>query len=299
MKNPETNGVSEKWLFWVIDPIESFIDGGEGAKNHALVIPIPGRTPRLLHDPVLWKLGKRAFDSLAKRLDREITRTVIDVVCYETVGALVKVWNGHAEILEPRIEGGHIPMINAESEELVSEQTSICVDQTDPWTALGLRIEPYIRFLDNIFEVVNLEQGFNDWPYDREFVAAYFTLCHIDDSAVRQALDVDYKDDYELARYWFDKVDSYLRTKDAIDRHVTFSKWEKSDSGNKVRHARRNEARSLVTEDWDQNKNTFPSAEKAGIHYADWLREKGFDYEPRTVTNWIRQYSKDNGIRLR
>lgn len=297
MKDPETEDGGEKWLFWVIDPIESFIDGGEGEKNQALVIP--ERTPRILHDPVLWKLGKRAFDSLASKLDREITRTVIDAVFYDTLGALAKLWNGHADILEPRIEGGHIPMINPESRALFTDQTSICVDQTDPWTAHGHQIEPFIRLLDNIFEVVNLEQGLNDWPYDREFVAAYFTLSHIDNSAVRYALDGAYKDDHELARYWFDKFDSYQRTRDAIDRRERFSKWEKSDAGNQVRHAKRNEALNLVTEDWNQNKTRFPSAEKAGSYYADWLEAKGFEYEPRTITNWIRKYAKNNRIRLR
>lgn len=300
MKDPVAENANEKWLFWAIDPIESFIDGGEGEKNHALVISIPGRTPRIFHDPVLWKLGKRAFESLASKFDREITRTVIDAIFYDTVGALVKVWNVHEEILEPLIEGGHIPMINSESKAPLSDQTSIYVDQNDPWTALGHRIEPYIRFFDNTIEVLNLEQGLNDWPYDREFVAAYFTLCHIDNSAMRHAIDDAYKDDYELARYWFDKVDSYQRTREAIDRHATFSKWEKSDAGNIARHADGHEARKLVTEDWNREKTNFRSVERAvNDYYADWLQAKGFKYEPRTITDWIRKYAKTNGIKLR
>ncbi|QSP93801.1 hypothetical protein LPB19_11400 [Marinobacter salinisoli] len=299
MKDFDGGGTGAKWLYWVIDPIESFKDNGEGEKNHALIIPIPGRAPQIIHNPVLWKFGKRAFDCLASKLDLEITRIVIDTVFYYFLGGLIKVWNGHEEMLEPLIEGGHIRVINSDSEESIPGQESIRVDQTDPWTAYGHRIEPLIRILDNIMETVNLEQDFDDWPYDREFLAAYFTLCHIDNIAVKYALDDAYVDDHELARYWFDKIDNYKRIRDAISRRERFAKWEKSETGNKVRHARRNEARSLVTEDWNDKKTTFASTEKAGIHYADWLREKGFEYEPRTVTNWIRQYAKDNGIRLR
>ena len=296
MSDLEAKATDEKWRYWVIDPIQSFADGAEGHKNQALIIP--GRDPRNLNEPVVWKFGKRAFDILEARLARRITRIDIDVFFYDSLGDLVNLWNEHSDVMRQRFEDGHIPMVNSDSEESISEQESIWVDQTDPWTAYGHRIEPFIRELDNTIETVNLEQSFDDWPYDRELLAAYFTLCHIDNIAVRYALDDACADDHELARYWFDKIDNYKRTRDAINRRERFAKWEKSEAGNKVRHARRNQARSLVTEDWDQKKTTFPSTEKAGIHYADWLREKGFDYEPRTVTNWIRQFAKDNGIRL-
>lgn len=299
MKDSVAVNANEKWLFWIIDPIESFIDGGEGEKYHALVIPIPGATPRILHDPVLWKLGKRAFDILASKLDREITRKDIDDFFYDSLGDLVELWNEHADILGSRIEGGHIPMINLNSKDSITDYASIYVDQTDPWTAYGHRIEPFIRLLDNIIEAVNLEQRLDDWPYDRELLAAYFTLCHIDNSAVRHALDNAYKDDYELARYWFDKVDSYQRKRDAIDRYVTFSKWEKSDAGNQVRHAKTNKAKRLVIDNFSKGPTEFGGGAQAGRFYAEWLEGMGYKFEVETITKWIREFAKENGIKLR
>jgi len=68
---------------------------------------------------------------------------------------------------------------------------------------------------------------------------------------------------------------------------------------NKKKHAKRNQARALVCGEWDKNRSDFPSAEKAGGHYADWLELHGFKYEPRTVTNWIRDHAKKIGIRIR
>lgn len=65
------------------------------------------------------------------------------------------------------------------------------------------------------------------------------------------------------------------------------------------RHAKRNEAMELVLCEWEKNPNDFPSAEKAGIHYADWLVDQGYKYEPRTVVGWIRKHAKKSGIRLR
>lgn len=68
---------------------------------------------------------------------------------------------------------------------------------------------------------------------------------------------------------------------------------------NEKKHAKRNQARALVCGEWDKNRSAFPSAEKAGGHYADWLELQGFEYEPRTVTNWIRDHAKKIGIRIR
>ena len=72
-----------------------------------------------------------------------------------------------------------------------------------------------------------------------------------------------------------------------------------------ISHRKTYEARDLVLLDWEKNKSDFNSAEKAGLHYANWISAKNKDdkdkkaYEPRTVTTWIRTYAKQKGIRLR
>lgn len=66
-----------------------------------------------------------------------------------------------------------------------------------------------------------------------------------------------------------------------------------------LRHQKTYQAKNIVLPLWEANKSSFNSAEKAGLHYADWLDKEGFKYEPRTVTSWIRAYAKEKNIRLR
>jgi hypothetical protein len=73
----------------------------------------------------------------------------------------------------------------------------------------------------------------------------------------------------------------------------------KSEQLNLARHRKRNEAMSTVLNNWEKEPAKFPSAEKAGLFFADWLLNRGFDYTPRTVTGWIRGHAKKTGVRLR
>ena len=68
-----------------------------------------------------------------------------------------------------------------------------------------------------------------------------------------------------------------------------------------ARHKDTHHARDLVCTEWAKNTDAFPSAEKAGIHYASWIVEAGHlkSIEPRTVTRWIREHAKLIGRRLR
>jgi hypothetical protein len=68
---------------------------------------------------------------------------------------------------------------------------------------------------------------------------------------------------------------------------------------NIARHQNRNEALALATTEWGKDPNKFSSAEKAGLHFADWLDQHGFSYEPRTVTGWIRAYARKIGVKFR
>ena len=68
-----------------------------------------------------------------------------------------------------------------------------------------------------------------------------------------------------------------------------------------ARHKTTNAAKDLVCREWEKSKNAFASAEKAGIHFADWLISEGKlkSIEPRTVTKWIRDHAKEIGVRFR
>ena len=82
----------------------------------------------------------------------------------------------------------------------------------------------------------------------------------------------------------------------------------RSERMNAARHKSTKDARELVCKDWGKAISDFPSAEKAGIHYADWLEKKSIGYQlkgkqafyqPRAVTTWIRQYAKEKSIKFR
>lgn len=68
-----------------------------------------------------------------------------------------------------------------------------------------------------------------------------------------------------------------------------------------ARHRNTNNARDLVCAEWAKDSDAFPSAEKAGIHFASWIVEAGHlkTIEPRTVTRWIREHAKAIGRRFR
>ncbi len=76
-------------------------------------------------------------------------------------------------------------------------------------------------------------------------------------------------------------------------------KSEHAKKLSRLRHRDRDDARQAVLIAWEQNPTAFPSAEKAGNHFADWLQGQGKSFEPRTVTGWIRSHAKDKGIKFR
>lgn len=77
-------------------------------------------------------------------------------------------------------------------------------------------------------------------------------------------------------------------------------KSERAMHLNKLRHKKRDEAKARVLDEWLKDKNKFNSAEKAGLYFADWLPNQGYEkFEPRTVTKWIRDEAKQKGICFR
>ena len=67
----------------------------------------------------------------------------------------------------------------------------------------------------------------------------------------------------------------------------------------KQRHSRNRELREEVLREWDADRTRFPSAERAGEHFADWLEVRGFAFQQRTVRDWIRAHAKKQGIVFR
>lgn len=73
----------------------------------------------------------------------------------------------------------------------------------------------------------------------------------------------------------------------------------RSDRLSAGRHQKGNEAKGLVTTEWEKAPSKFISATKAGEYFSGWLKEKGVEFEPRTVTGWISAHAKQKGINLR
>ena len=60
--------------------------------------------------------------------------------------------------------------------------------------------------------------------------------------------------------------------------------------------------KALALEDWEKDPSAHRSADRAAAFYVDWLKEvHGIekDYQPRTLSKWIREHAKVKGIRLR
>lgn len=99
----------------------------------------------------------------------------------------------------------------------------------------------------------------------------------------------------ELAKTHSDYVKAQAKRQD----EEASRRKEQSKKLNEARHQKTNEAKNIVTHEWKKQPAKFPSAEKAGLYFADYLKTQGFDYTPRTVTSWIRDYAKQKNIRLR
>lgn len=90
--------------------------------------------------------------------------------------------------------------------------------------------------------------------------------------------------------------------------HERAKQTTRSKQMNAARHQATKNAKELVCKAWEKALTDFPSAEKAGNHYADWLKEQSIGYklkgtqvfyQPRAVTLWIRQRAKEKGIKFR
>lgn len=94
----------------------------------------------------------------------------------------------------------------------------------------------------------------------------------------------------------------YSAQKNELVRQIESARLKKSMAAEKMNVARqqkRNAAQAIVLARWEKNASEFRSAEKAGAEFSLWLAKQGFDFEPRTITTWIRAHAKKLGIKLR
>jgi len=284
-------------MHWIIDPIKSFCPGESGTVDNLLIPTGPNGKP--FEDTVLWKAGKRAFDIIHKLCgDEAETKNGLEQIILTNAEELRKFYNGMIEELNSYITEGWLQITDEGTGKLFTELEPL-TSASNKYGAI-YKIESAVWNLDTIIEALALKGGADNIPYEREFVAAIFTLVHVDDSALSHIhSDCHQPDAHSWATQWFEKLDNFDRTIQAMQARQDLIHREKSQVMNQSRHARRNEAVKLVTSDWSEHKSEFRSAEKAGYFYADWLKKQGFEYEPRTVTGWIREYAKKNNIILR
>lgn len=280
---------------WIIDPVKSFAPDQEGYRDRLIIMDSPDDSP--LKDDTLWESGKQAFDVLQEALDGEFTKDQLNQFIEKTPKHLIEIWNQCIDLFQPFVEDGSLQVTDDENGETISSLPPLNTNPDSFWA--GFKIEPSIYCLDDLFEQLFLRTGEEAYPYDRRRVAAYFTLIHLDTTALDIKLGDSEPDAYMWVTRWFEKLELYSKTKEAMSARSAYLRREKSLTMNTSRHAKRNKAVELVISDWSERKTEFRSAEKAGRFYADWLAERGFEYEPRTITGWIRKFAKENNIVLR
>lgn len=295
MKGSEGKEIRKIQKSWTIDPIKSFMDGEKGEQEQALITA--GRNPIPVHDAIFWRAGKRAFDTINLSYGGNIATQEIREFFNHGPTDLIELWNSYETVFEPLIHEGALQIIPFGSDEPIQEFTALN-SNSDEFVEHYI-VEPYIRAVDDIFEASNLLNDTEKWPYDRELIAAFFTLSNVDLTASSIMFDRAQENTYGLVTYWFTKIDDYKQKKRAIKAQQEFAKRKKSQLMNERKHAKGNEAKQMVEEDWRRRKSEFASAAKAGLYYAEWLAERGYQYEPVTPTKWIREYAKANGIKLR
>lgn len=77
---------------------------------------------------------------------------------------------------------------------------------------------------------------------------------------------------------------------------------EAARSNGKLAHKNLEIHKALVLEDWAADPTAHRSADRAARYYVEWLKKEhnvDKDYQPRTVSKWIRDHAKESGIRLR
>lgn len=103
------------------------------------------------------------------------------------------------------------------------------------------------------------------------------------------------------AAHWFCSARRISLALDSVERNWNSveASIKKMTQLNVTRHKANHAARDRVVSEWEKAQATWPSAEKAGLYFADLLAKEGSTYQPRTVTGWIRAHAKKVGVRFR
>jgi len=280
---------------WTIDPIKSFSSDEEGGRKQLLIF-IDNRD-LAISDKTLWKAGKEAFNIFLENAGGELTEAGLEEFVTKTPKQLIRLWNEWVDVANNHIRPGGVEFTNKETGEPVSKFEHIIIDPQSPWAPFEL--EPSISQIDDFFSNLDLYRGEANFPFNRKLMAAYFTILHVDMAASILESEGTGFNIYGRVTFWLEKLKNYAEAERAIEARQEYFHRKKSQMMNSQRHARRNKAVNLVTTDWIKRKTDFRSAEKAGQHYAEWLIEKGYEFEPRTITGWILKYAKENGIVFR
>lgn len=281
--------------YWTVDVIKSFMDGERGEQEKLIIYRDANKAP--LSDHSLWGAGKRAFEIFRGEMYDDVSDSHFDLVFSITAIELLnerKQWMMNFLPLNPEIT---IDDAAQRIMEFSKERLQLLGYETDnPQTALA--IEPDIERLYGVWDYLNLRFSKNLNFVEQERVAAYFTLARINAAAAEPGANLLHTPALNNAWHWFEKIERHEFQVEAVGAKQRSDQAQKAKSMNKARHAKRNIAIKMVTSDWDEKGRSL-SADKAGIHYADWLNGKGIHYEPRTIAGWIRKFAKENGIKLR
>lgn len=281
--------------YLLIDAIASF--SSEKAQNNDSTIFFLDEGS-FVQDEVLWDLGKQAFDIIEGFLD--VSNSDLENAFFDfqeqVPNKLIELHQSLAEDFNPILGDGDVLLEDPESGNMVR-----AIPKLDHRRALDVfELESYIFLLDELMTTF-ISMGMPAiYPYARREIAAYFTLFHIDASAIDVAMNKISPETYTSPSSWFQRLKLHDHATQTLDAHFARYHREKSARMNSKRHSRRHAALKLVTEEWLTRKNDFPSAEKAGRFFSDWLREQhGIEFEPRTVTEWIRKFAKSKSISFR
>lgn len=133
-------------------------------------------------------------------------------------------------------------------------------------------------------------------------IAAGFAVKSMDAVCYAEQLrEIEWNASYLRKKSGAELTDALSRQYSDYEKSRMQAKSERATELNKLRHAATTHAKERVTAEWAKNPSQFSSAEKAGNHYANWLKLQGVikSIEPRTVTGWIRAYAKEIGVRFR
>ena len=159
----------------------------------------------------------------------------------------------------------------------------------------------------SFFEWLRQIEGIDDHTRSACTVAACLlcldrALVHSDRGHVREA--EDWLDCAQWLRFWLGTEGligntNMLEILAGFNQIETEARSQRARKLNELRHTKTREARKKVVYDWEKDPSRFGSTAKAGVYYSRWLAEQGCQFEPRTVTDWIRAHAKALGKKLR